>query len=1162
MVRNHAMIYFFLLLVSGALFGNTFRVPHKYSTIQSAINAANIGDTVVVDEGVYYENIRIDKNIVLASRFIVDQNTSHISNTIIDGSKPHDSLKASCIHISGETDSHCIILGFTIRRGLGTYVHAPTEEGLNPSVSGFSEYWIGGGGIFANNTGARIAYNVITENKLATRINNNFTYGAGIAGFDSTYGKHLPAPIVIEHNTVCNNISSGSYAEGAGINVWQPGIIQHNTIVSNRTFSSSRSIGGGVVIGFTGDYDLVADGNYICDNVAGIGGGMLISSGTFRRGRGIITNNIIANNKAFEVGGAANIAEGAYALLVNNTIVGNKAMASGGGLNVTVGSHATVVNNIIWGNETEQISMWGDVQAITNDIEGGFPGRNNIHDDPKFLFGDSLFQLLPNSPCLGTGTDSIRIFQQQFPIPDHDFAGHVRPFPHGTSCDIGARESSFELPSISADILLERISSLDSRVKLTMIIEQTALGERDAMTSEITRAGKMNATLIVNDSLQSVIYTNNPMPQFTLPPGDNLIELEIIGKGVNKPKGINVYFWLEGFDPHVSILRKNIGKAYNYYANIKPGKYKLIFQPQDQERIIGHTNRVAVEIIVPLYWYQRWWAYVVYGIVVIGIAFGFFRVQINRLQLKQKLLEEQLNAEKADELSKLKSRFLANVSHELRTPLTTIVGPIEQLDVMHRDKQSQNYLSMIKRNSQRLLRLIELLLQYSRLESGTITLRVAYEDAVVIFRRITGYFSSPAAKKQIELKFISEQDVIMGLVDAEKLEHILQNCISNAIKFTPPGGTVTVLVQKENNDLLFSVRDTGIGIAPEHLTHIFERFYRVETTHKTEGTGIGLSLSKELAVIHHGTIHLESELGKGTIVTTRIPLSGYGDSEIISNQKEDSSAQKTASVSSLSPAVEPTAEVEEQPIILIAEDNDDARAFICAQLVKTYTIIEAEDGIEALNKTKFQIPDLVISDVMMPKKDGYELCDELKRDERTCHIPVILLTALADKENKLEGLKIGADDYLLKPFDSAELMTRVQNLIENRKKLREVFSKTAPLKLGEIPAASLDDAFLAKAMSIVEKHIAQPEFSVEFLAHAIFLSRTQLQRKLKAITNLAPGDFIRHLRLQRAKELLENNTGTIAEIADSVGFSHHSYFAKAFLEKFGMLPSEVLREKK
>ncbi|MDP1677198.1 MAG: two-component regulator propeller domain-containing protein [Bacteroidota bacterium] len=597
------------------------------------------------------------------------------------------------------------------------------------------------------------------------------------------------------------------------------------------------------------------------------------------------------------------------------------------------------------------------------------------------------------------------------------------------------------------------------------------------------------------------------------------------------------------------------------YTNLDPGRYTF--------RVIGsnHDNvwngkSATLSIIVLAPWYQQWWAYCIYTLVFLGMVVSVNWVRMNRFRLEQQVLVEHLQTEKLSEMNSMKSRFLANVSHELRTPLSLILGPIEFLLLKKNDTECVEQLGIVQRNAQRLLRLIELLLQYSRLESGTIKLNVAQEDVISILRRLTGYFSSPAAKKQIEMRFTAEQENINGLVDAEKIEHILQNCISNAIKFTRPGGTVEVYVRIEHNDLIFSVKDTGVGIAPEHLHHVFERFYRVDTTHKTEGTGIGLSLSKELAEIHHGEMHIESEFGKGTTVTVRIPLSGYSDSEITAKSIEGSVKQEPIHVSSSNGVMESLVDAEEQPVILIAEDNEDARMFIRTQLTKQYTILEAEDGVDALNKTKFQIPDLVISDVMMPKKNGRELCKELKQDERTSHIPVILLTALAEKEDKIEGLNVGADDYLVKPFDAQELLSRVRNLLENRKKLREAFGRTVSLKPGEVSVTSLTDSFLQKSISVVNKHLSDPAFGAETFAQEVFLSRTQLHRKLKAITNLSATDFIRHLRLQRAKELLEKNAGTVSEISENVGFINHSYFAKCFHDQFGILPNEVRHPQK
>jgi signal transduction histidine kinase/DNA-binding response OmpR family regulator len=1153
------LVFLFLILPSAisSLYSKTLFVPNQYRTIQFAINGARTGDTVLVDDGIYYENLRINKNIVLASRFIIDKAPSHVSNTIIDGSKPSNVLKASVIYISGTTDTNCVIVGFTLRRGTGTYLHVPPDPIWNSIPYGFSVHNIAGGGILIDNASARIAYNIVTENSLSTRYKNNFSFGAGIGSNDSTYGKNIPPYIIVEHNTVIHNISDGDeFAEGGGVDIGQPGIIRFNTITDNRTTSHKRSVGGGVNLCQNSNFDLLLDGNYICRNYADIGAGMIVSSGFIRRGRSIVTNNIFVDNEAFEVGGGVHVGGDSYVLFINNTVVRNTALASGGGIFVEKESHCSLINNIIWGNNEEELSVHGDFQAISNLIEGGHTGRDNIRDDPKFLPDDSLYRLSPNSPCIGTGTDRISIIEKSFPMPDHDYFGRQRPVPYGTSYDIGAIESSFE-PSFTATKIREtRNASSDSKFKFTIVIDQITLGDRDPVTSKIIRAGKMHTILIVNDSTRYTLNDSLPVPAFIISPENNLIELELIGRAMQRDKGINVSFWFEGLDSYVSLLPKAHEVIYRCYSELKPGKYKLFFQPQDQENIIRYTNKFFIEIIVLPYWYQRWWAYAVFGFGVIGIAIGFYQMQVVRIRLAQKLSREQLQADKITEMSNVKSRFLANISHELRTPLTMIIGPIDALIAQTSDQELKEQLGYIQRNSRKLLRLIEQLLQFSRLESGKIRLRVSPMDVIPFLRRITGYYISQAAKNQIDLQFVSSVDTIHGMIDAEKIEHILQNCISNALKYTHSGGSITIRTWQEKNELVFSIKDTGDGIAPEHLPHVFDRFYRVDPTHKMEGTGIGLSLSRELAEVHRGTIFLDSELGKGTMVTVRIPLTGYTETEFSSVPYVPQEIETKNSTSSPLPEP-PSGEKDELPIILIAEDNIDARGFIRLQLSKQYTVIEALDGEDALNKTKFQIPDLVISDVMMPKKNGWELCRELKKDERTSHIPVILLTALAEKEDKLKGLDSGADDYLVKPFDANELHSRVRNLLEIRTKLRESYGKTVPLKLGEVFVTALDDAFLDKAFGIVNAHLSESEFSVEAFAHEMFLSRTQLQRKIKAVTNFSPSDFIRHLRLQRAKELLEKNAGTVAEIADRVGFNNHSYFAKCFQEQFGILPNHI-----
>jgi DNA-binding response OmpR family regulator len=336
-------------------------------------------------------------------------------------------------------------------------------------------------------------------------------------------------------------------------------------------------------------------------------------------------------------------------------------------------------------------------------------------------------------------------------------------------------------------------------------------------------------------------------------------------------------------------------------------------------------------------------------------------------------------------------------------------------------------------------------------------------------------------------------------------------------------------------------------------------------TREQEGTGIGLALTKELVELHHGTIGVKSELGRGTEFIVRLPLgrSHLKDDEII--EAPTANRERTLKPLEVSGLPEPSkAEVEtgdsKSHIILVVEDNADVRAYVREYLVPLYQVLEARDGIEGMEKAKETIPDLIISDVMMPKMDGYELCRILKLDEKTSHIPIILLTAKAGQENKIEGLETGADDYLTKPFDAKELLVRVKNLIALRRKLRERFSLGQVLKPGEIVVTSIDDAFLRKAMGVVEQRLGDESFSVEDLAHEAGMSRSQLHRKLTALTNQSPSDFIRYMRLHRAMELLTKHAGTVSEVAYSVGFSGVSYFTKCFQEQFGALPSEVKKK--
>ncbi len=585
--------------------------------------------------------------------------------------------------------------------------------------------------------------------------------------------------------------------------------------------------------------------------------------------------------------------------------------------------------------------------------------------------------------------------------------------------------------------------------------------------------------------------------------------------------------------------------------------------------------------------------------------------QLEQARLQQELELEHLQAEKLQEIDRMKSRFFANISHEFRTPLTLILGPLEKMLSENFHEPVKRQFRVMLRNGRRLLRLINQLLDLAKLEAGSMSLKARPENIVQLLKGIVLSFSSLAERKQIALKFHAPEESIIAYVDRDKLEKIVSNLLSNAFKFTPEGGSVAVAVgrgqsaegieqraeggglratglERNVNDprpfafspqqLELSVRDTGIGIPPDKLEKIFDRFYQADDsyTREQEGSGIGLALTKELVELHHGEIQVTSELGKGSTFFVCLPLGKehLKPEEIVEDvvieqlpvisgptsvNLQVTSEQDTDSPSiqqSIDPSIQAQATSGQQPIILVVEDNADVRAYIRDYLEKDYQIIEAVDGEAGFEESASAIPDLIISDVMMPKMDGYELCRKLKTDERTSHIPVILLTARAGGESKVEGLETGADDYIIKPFDARELQVRVKNLIEQRRKLRERFRQEITLQPKEIAITSMDEQFLQKAMAAVEKNLPDPEFSTDDFARQVAMSRMQLHRKLRALTDQSTHEFIRTYRLQRAAQLLQNHAGTVSEICYDVGFNSLSHFAKAFREQFGQSPSE------
>ncbi len=523
---------------------------------------------------------------------------------------------------------------------------------------------------------------------------------------------------------------------------------------------------------------------------------------------------------------------------------------------------------------------------------------------------------------------------------------------------------------------------------------------------------------------------------------------------------------------------------------------------------------------------------------------------------KAKILQdiEHKEAERLKELNNLKSKLYTNITHEFRTPLTVIMGMTESI------KGDDEAKEMILRNSNNLLRLINQILDLSKAESGNLKMDLVQANIINFLQYLTESFHSMANAKDIQLTFYSEEKEIIMDFDEQKIQHIVYNLLSNAIKYTPEKGKIVFHVKKEDGRLCLKVKDNGHGIAAKDQPFIFDRFYKVDQSNvaKIDGVGVGLALTKELVEFLQGEISLESELGEGSEFLVYLPInrSEKTDVNILEPIKEEKkSNEKEVAPEFDTELLDLDFHENEIPQLLLVEDNEDVITYIKSCINKDYRIEIARDGQEGIEKAFELIPDIIVSDLMMPRKNGFEVCKTLKQDEKTSHIPIILLTAKATQEDKIEGLETGADAYMMKPFQKIELKTRLKKLIENRVTLQAKYrgNLTSVTK----KRTSAEDDFLQKILQILKKELDNPKFSVAELSKEMHLSSTQMYRKLKAVTGMPPNKFIRRFRLQHALELLQNSSMNIAEIAYEVGFSDPNYFSRAFSDEFGRPPSEI-----
>jgi signal transduction histidine kinase/DNA-binding response OmpR family regulator/ligand-binding sensor domain-containing protein len=603
----------------------------------------------------------------------------------------------------------------------------------------------------------------------------------------------------------------------------------------------------------------------------------------------------------------------------------------------------------------------------------------------------------------------------------------------------------------------------------------------------------------------------------------------------------------------------------NIFLSVASGYHTFEVRARDRDNNVDLTPAQVTFYVTPPTWAQPWF------ILLIVTFLSIIAYFITHLYRRNQIIQE---------MSETKVRLFANISHELRTPLTLIMGPLlKVLESPNLSGELRKPLSLVNRNCHRLLRLINQVLDFRKMEAGQLKFEPKRGDLIDFLREEVSVFEEFAESKKIDLKVITDISKLEVWFDPDKIEKIMFNLISNAMKFTPQFGSILVQIKKIDDGQIqvldlglrkpinisewieIVIKDTGVGISKDNLERVFDRFYQVQEHLKTAvgGTGIGLSVAKDMIKIHGGKINVESAEGVGTSFTLKIPIIYE---EVFEGITEHDLVKKTEFLKLKFPELDDEqaiADVEEnnkdgKSKILVVEDHADMRQYIREELEKEYEIIEAVNGEDGLNKALKHGPDLILSDIMMPNMDGLEFCKRIKSDERTSHIAVILLTARSSQEYKMEGLETGADDYVIKPFYSEELLLRIRNILETRKKFREKFGKTLQMEPETIAITSVDQKFLKRAIDVIEEHIDDSEFNVEIFSKLVGMSRVSLYNKLKSLTNHSVQEFIFAIRLKRAAQLLKESGMTVTEIAYSVGFKDPSHFSKLFKKQFGVSP--------
>ncbi|MEJ1241820.1 two-component regulator propeller domain-containing protein [Chryseolinea sp. T2] len=648
--------------------------------------------------------------------------------------------------------------------------------------------------------------------------------------------------------------------------------------------------------------------------------------------------------------------------------------------------------------------------------------------------------------------------------------------------------------------------------------------------------------------------------------------IDFVALNYSPSESYTYYYKLDGFDDDWNFTSRSHSAT---YTNLDPGTYVFVVKAANREGVTVDKPLELEITIRPVFW-KTWWAFCIYIFTGMLFIYALIKIRVERLKMRNEITIEKFKREQEHELSESKTQFFTNIAHEFRTPLSLVLIPLESLmETNEVPSLLRERIFTAYKNADRMKRLVNEFLDFNKLEVGNLKLKVQHGEIVQFITECCSAFNEMAAKRGIRFCLSCDESVIMGWFDRDKLESIIFNVLSNAFKFTADSGEIKLHLKTSHSVitdgtlsrcLVLTIEDNGIGILPEELPRIFEKFYQAKSSSKisSPGTGIGLSLTKALVELHGGNITVESTPDQATTFTILLPIGSniYELSDAALDLPDVNYTKDNSDAVNLLKGEEfeytDTDNNTDKPEVLVVEDNFELREYLIAELKREFSVFEARDGEEGLAIALSKNPDLIISDIRMPKKDGIELCNAIKSDLNTSHIPFVLLTAKATIEDQIKGIKTGADLYLSKPFNIRYLIEHVRQIINSRRKLYARFSHDVYLTPGKATTNALDQAFLQKAIDYVANNLQDSQLSVDSMAAVFSLSRMQVYRKIKSLTGKSIVEFIRMVRMKQAIKLMDEHKLTLSEIAFEVGFNSASYFTRCFKEEYGKTPSEYL----